>query len=133
MADDGPLWYRGMAQHPEDAEAANVETALAAQAVNHVIIGHTFTEGAVLPRFGGKVIQIDVGLAAYYGGRQACLLVENGKLFSIHRGERLELPLGGDEELLDYLEKAAALDPAPSPLLPKIEELKARLLQPATN
>ncbi len=134
--DDGPLWYRGMAQHPEQTERASVEAVLAAQGVNHVVIGHTFTEGAVLPRFGGKVIQIDVGLAAYYGGRQACLLVENGEMFSIHRGKRLRLPLGGDEELLRYLQEAAALDPEPSPLAPRIEQVEARLageLEPAPN
>lgn len=130
VADDGPLWYRGMALNPEETESPNVETALAAHGVNHIVIGHTPIQGAVIPRFGGKVIVIDVGLSAYYGSRQACLLVENGEIFAIHRGKRLKLPMGGDEDLLRYLEQAAALDPAPSPLLGKIEELKARLAEP---
>jgi len=105
-----------------------VATALAAHGVNHVVIGHTPTAGAVFPRFGGKVLLIDVGLAAYYGGRQACLLLENGELFAIHRGKRLRLPTGGDDEdLLRYLEQAASLDPQPSPLSSVIEQVKARI------
>jgi hypothetical protein len=123
--DEGPLWYRGMAQSPEQSEAATVDAALAAHGATHIVIGHTPTWGTVIPRFGAKVIQIDVGLASYYGSRRACLLVENGELFTIHRGKRLKLPVGEDAaELLRYLEEAAAVDPAPSPLLPAIEALK---------
>ena len=128
--DEGPLWYRGLAQHPEGTEAPNVDAVLSAHGAKRIVIGHTPTAGTVLPRFGGKVIMIDVGLSAYYGARQACLLVENGEVFTLHRGQRLKTPMNGDEDLLRYLEAAAALDPAPSPLLAEIEQLKARLPVP---
>ena len=82
------------------------------------------TDGTVLPRLGGRVIQVDVGLARFYGGRNACLILEGGKAFTLHRGERLELPDDSRPELLRYLERAARLDPAPSPLEARISELR---------
>ena len=42
-------------------------------------------------------------------------MIEDGKFFTLHRGERIPLPRGNDN-LLDYYEKVALLDPAPSPL-----------------
>lgn len=123
---EGPLWYRGLAQNPEAEEQANVDAILAAHGVRRIVIGHTPTPGAVWPRFGGKVIQIDVGLSEAYGGRMACLVIEGDELTAIHRGEPLALPETKDTTaLLDYLDKAAALDPAPSPLEPLVRQLSA--------
>jgi hypothetical protein len=80
----------------------------------------------VLPRFGGKVLMIDVGLAGYYGGRMACLVIENGEPYTLHRGQRLQLPRDGSrEEMLRYLNAAAALDPQPSPLGAMIRSTEA--------
>jgi Calcineurin-like phosphoesterase len=119
---DGPLWYRGLAQGDEAELAPLVDSVLAAFGVEHVVIGHTVTPGTVIPRFDGKVIMIDVGMSAVYGGPPAALLIEHGVPSTIHRGTRLELPLGGD--LLPYLEAAAALDPAPTRLQKLIDQLK---------
>jgi hypothetical protein len=82
---------------------------------NRVVMGHTTTLGTVRPRFGGKAIFIDVGLSKTYGGRLACLLIEDDRFYALHRGEKIPLP-GGDENLLSYYKKAASLDPQPSPL-----------------
>jgi hypothetical protein len=38
--------------------------------VSRMVIGHTPTGGAVLPRYGGKVLLIDVGISRVYGGRR---------------------------------------------------------------
>jgi hypothetical protein len=119
---EGPLWYRGLAQGNEAELAALVDQVLATHGVEHVVIGHTVTAGTVLPRFGGKVIMIDVGLAAAYGGPPAALVIERGVPYTVHRGHRLPLPTDGN--LLPYLEAAAALDPPPSRLQKLIEELK---------
>ncbi len=36
-----------------------------------------------------KVIAIDVGLSAAYGGPPACLIIENGTAYTLHRGTKL--------------------------------------------
>lgn len=119
----GPLWYRGLARGDETELAAHVDSVLAAFGVRHVVVGHTVTPGAVMTRFGGKVIMIDVGLSAAYGGPPAALVVDKGTPKAMHRGTLLDLPLGGDP--LPYLKAAAALDPDPSRLLKFIAELEA--------
>lgn len=118
---EGPLWYRGLATGPEQELAGHVDSVLAAFGVRHVAIGHSVSPGTVFPRFGGKVVLIDVGLAAAYGGPPAALVIEGGRARTLHRGQLLDLPLGGD--LLDYLKAAAALDPQPSRLQAVIDQL----------
>lgn len=110
-ADDGPLWYRGMAQLPEDDRgmAKLLPQVLAKQQVRHIVIGHT-PQLAVTPRFDGKVIAIDVGLSKPFDGPPAFLLIEDGKYFAMHRGRRLDLPVDGGN-LVEYLRAAAALEP----------------------
>jgi len=54
------------------------------------------------------------------------LEIEKGKLRVIHRGKRLELPTDSGPDLLRYFKEAAALDPAPSPLAPRIAELQKK-------
>ena len=124
--DEGPLWYRGLAMQSVEP---HVRTVLKNYGVERIAIGHTFTEGAIVPRFGGKVLQIDIGLCRIYDPklRNACLEIEKGKPRVIHRGKRLELPGDSDRDLLRYFKEAAALDPAPSPLAPRIAELERRL------
>lgn len=113
--DDGPLWYRGLAQGPESALAEHVDQVLKNYDAHHIVIGHT-PRAAVLPRFGGKVITIDVGLLQkVYGGPPALLIIEGTKYYALHRGQRLELPVAGGD-VLAYLKAAAALDPKPSKL-----------------
>jgi len=99
---EGPLWYRGLAQDPEPDLAAHVDGLLRLHGVKHIVIGHTPTSGAVLPRFGGKVILIDVGLSERYGGNPACLVVEGSNFKAWHRGKILDLPVEG-EDILPYL------------------------------
>jgi hypothetical protein len=116
----GPLWYRGLAQGDEDALRPHVQQLLSTHDVDHIVIGHTTTPGAVLPRFGGAVLMIDVGLSNHFGARAACLVIERGEAFALHRGQMLRLPVNGTAGLVAYLRAAAALDPPPSPLAPLI-------------
>ncbi len=126
---EGPLWYRGLAEGDEQELAGHVETVLKNFGVRRIVIGHTPTLTALIPRFGGKVIRADVGLSTYYGGPPACLLLEQGRPYALHRGIKLELPTDGGEGLLKYLRAAASLDPQPSPIANIIEALK-KSLQP---
>jgi hypothetical protein len=115
MDTDGPLWYRGLAQAPEETLVDHLDKLLAAQSASAIAVGHTPTAGAILTRFGGKVIMIDVGLSKAYGGPPACLVIDGGKRFAMHRGKLLDLP-SQPAGLLAYIKAAAALDPQPSPL-----------------
>ena len=77
-----------------------------------------------MSRFGGRVILIDVGLSEFYGGRFACLIIEKDRTYALHQGRKLELPSDSGISLLDYLKKAAALDPPPSPLESLIQRME---------
>lgn len=127
--EEGPLWYRGLARSDERSLEGHLEGLLKKHEVKRIVIGHTFTEGVVLPRFGGRVLQIDVGLCRLYDPRlrMACLVIEKGKAAALHRGKKLDLPSDDGPDLLRYLKQAAALDPSPSPLTERIADLEARL------
>jgi hypothetical protein len=112
----GPLWYRGLAQDVETELEPHVDQLLSLHGVSHIVIGHTTTPGAVVPRLGGKVLLIDVGLSVGYGAHPACLVVEQGAAFALHRGQKLRLPVGDEDATVEYLRAAAALDPQPSPI-----------------
>ncbi len=112
---EGPLWYRGFAQTSGPEIEAHLAAVLENFKVARIVIGHTPTAGAVIPRFNARVVVIDVGLSKVYGGPAACLLIEKGTLTALHMGQRLELPRE-DAGVLPYLRKAAELNPEPSRL-----------------
>jgi hypothetical protein len=119
---EGPLWYRGLAE--ETALPVHLEDLLRKHGVARIVVGHTVVDGAVMPRFGGKVVAVDAGLGDLYGARSACLVIEHRVPFALHRGTKLELPDGSVPSLLRYLKAAARLDPPPSPLQKRIAELE---------
>ncbi len=119
MDEKGPLWYRGLATEDEEDLSQFVDKLLKAFGVKRVVIGHTPTQGAVIPRFKGKVLMIDVGLSKVYNDSPACLLIEEGKAYALHRGEKLELPEGGDVKA--YLRRVAELEPGGSRLRKWVE------------
>jgi hypothetical protein len=119
---DGPLWFRGFAEG-DPALAPALDAVLARHGCRRMVVGHTVTEGLVMPRYGGKLVGIDVGLSAAYGGPPAALVLEDGKAFALHRGKLLELPEEGGAPLVRYVREAAALEPDPA----KLQELARRL------
>lgn len=126
----GPLWYRGLSTDEEALLAPHVDAVLARHAARRIVVGHS-VQPAIMPRLDGRIVLIDVGLSGAYGGPPACLLIEGGRAFALHRGEKIALPEADGEPVVAYLRRAAALDPAPSPLLPLIEKLESQLT-PAT-
>ena len=108
-SEDGPLWYRGLAQNPEMEEAVHVDALLEFYEVDHIILGHTPGTGVILPRFEGKVLIVDTGMSSYYGGHGASLLIENDQLMALQRGERIRIPEGHSP--LEYLQRLARLKP----------------------
>jgi TPR repeat protein len=127
--EEGPLWYRGLASGDEATLAPLVDELLKRFDVDRIVVGHTYAQAAITPRFGGKVVMIDIGLSRVYDnvGKVGCLEIDGDHAIAIHRGQKLELPK--DEtgpDMLRYLRAAAALDPKPSPLDKRIAELVAK-------
>jgi hypothetical protein len=92
----------------------HIDRVLRTQQVRHIVVGHT-PNVAIMPRFGGRVITIDVGLSSVYHGTPAYLLVEGRRCYSVYGNGRVELPLGGGD-ILEYLRAALALDSSNSKL-----------------
>lgn len=88
--EDGPLWYRGLAQEPETF-APEVDKILAAQQARAIVIAHTVTSNArVGVRFGGKVLMIDTGMQPAYvtNGRASALEIRGGVFTAIYLDRR---------------------------------------------
>jgi hypothetical protein len=127
---EGPLWYAGLAKGSEKDLTPLVDRLLQHFEVDRIVIGHTYANGAVTPRFGGKVILVDVGIPRVYNNmpKIACLAIENGQPYALHRGKGISLPKDEDgPDMLRYLRQAEALDPKPSPLDQRIAALQGRL------
>lgn len=112
VIESGPLWYRGLVQNPEETELPALESMLDYYQAEHIVVGHTPTEGMVNTRLDGKVVMIDVGLAEHYNHGLAALLVEGGELFALHRGVRLALPTT-ESERIKYYREIAEIEPDP--------------------
>ena len=88
--EDGPLWYRGLAQEPDEF-APQVDAILAAQGARAIVVGHTVSPtGRIRVRFGGKVFQIDTGMNPDYvrGGRASALEIAAGRFTAIYEDRR---------------------------------------------
>lgn len=108
---DGPLWYRGLAQVDEARFETPLRDILRNYKADRIVVGHTYTDGTIGSRFGGRVLMIDVGLSRYYdeSGRMACLVIEKGKPAALHRGTRVELPADA-KDMERYKSETSALD-----------------------
>ena len=127
--EEGPLWYRGLASGDEEKLAPLVDELLRHFDVERIVIGHSYANAAITPRFGGKVVLVDIGLSRVYDniGKMGALEIDGNHAFALHRGQKLELPKDEDgPDMLRYLREAAALDPQPSPLAPRIAALEKK-------
>jgi hypothetical protein len=132
----GPLWYRGLSNGGDEL-LSHVNEVLSNFGVERIVVGHSYANAAITPRFGGKVVMIDIGLPRVYDnlGKMGTLILEHGKAYALHRGKKIELPNEEGRPMLEYLKQAAAADPAPSPLAGRIAELESKLgaiAKPAT-
>ena len=88
--EDGPLWYRGLAQLPDTDKSIfdDLLTRLRAQAV---VIAHTVTtDGRARVRFDGRLFQIDTGMQPAYapGGRASALEIVGETFTAIYDDRR---------------------------------------------
>ena len=110
----GPLWYRGLAEGEPSEIESHLRGALRFHGVRRIVIGHTVTRTAILPRFESRVVNIDLGLSRFYGRPPACLVMEGASVYVIHRGTKISLPGSGKDDLADYLKAVQAAEQPPS-------------------
>ena len=112
--EQGPLWYRGMAQNDEAAESANVMAALAHFGVKRIVLGHTKRYSMVNSRFDGAVVLTDIATPEGCPDPHGFLIKEGDMLTAAHRGHRVALRTTGDGHTA-YLADIAALDQNATP------------------
>lgn len=111
--ENGPLWYRGLAQDDESVLLPQVEAVLASLGSRAVVVGHSVTgTGRISARCGGRVFGVDVGMSDAYGGNLAALEVAaDGGISALYPSGREELakaaaaaarllPRGGEDDRL---------------------------------
>ena len=91
--ENGPLWYRGLAQGDESLLTLGVDQALRSLGARAIVMGHTVTgTGRIQVRFGGRVLGIDVGMGDVYGKHLAALEVgADGSLTALYPDGKEEL------------------------------------------
>ena len=88
--EDGPLWYRGLAEQP-DSFGPEVDEVLAKQDARAIVVAHTVSATVrIRVRYGGKVIQIDTGMQPAYvpKGRASALEIRGGQYTAIYQDRR---------------------------------------------
>ncbi len=110
----GPLWFRGLAEGQGIAMANHVAAVLNTFRVDLIVIGHTVTKAGIEPRFGSRVINIDLGLSSFYGRPPACLVLEKAGNHIIHAGKKIPVPANTSAERNRYFAALAAADPEPA-------------------
>jgi hypothetical protein len=114
--EQGPLWYRGLAQNDEATETANLEAVLAGQGVQRIVTGHTKLAPLVAPRFGGRVLVADIAVPRGHADPHAFVIIEGGQATAVHRGHRVPINAATPEARCAYLAQIAALDAEGSPV-----------------
>lgn len=86
VSPDGPLWYRGYAEEPEEKLAPKLEKTMARLKVQHIVAAHTITDSRrITSRFANRVFLIDTGMVfeERHEGRASALEIQNGQ-FTAH-------------------------------------------------
>jgi len=83
---DGPLWYRGLAQDPEEKLMSSFLPMLSRLKARFVVDGHTVvSKSDILQRFANHVFLIDTGmLKEEYSGHASALEIVGGKFTAFY-------------------------------------------------
>ena len=105
----GPQWYRGLLREPcakmesgVDGVSLTVEEELDIVlrhfGVERIVVGHTRSVEGIKASHSGRVIQIDTGMSAYYGGTNSFLEITKKGVFANNDGVvvRIEDPVAVD-------------------------------------
>lgn len=112
---EGPLWYRGLANNPEATEAAHLQTLLTNYRVRRIVLGHTKRNSTVFPRFGGQVVLTDIAVPGGYTDPHAYLVIEGSMLTTVHRGQLVALDASSAQAVCAYLGRVAEIDNGAGP------------------
>jgi hypothetical protein len=84
QGDESPVWTRRYCQDPGPADCAAADEALTALGARRMVVGHTVHKEGIARMCDGKVWCIDVGMAAYYGGRPEALEIVGDEVRPLH-------------------------------------------------
>ena len=90
IAADGPLWFRGYATLPDDAQP-QIEGLLKRLGAERFVVGHSpRLPGKIQVRFGNRVFLIDTGMLSTYfkGGRASALEISGTTITAIYQDEK---------------------------------------------
>jgi len=73
LDDQSPVWTRTYSDAPSEAACRTLGEALDAIPARRMVVGHTVHKEGITSACDGKVWMVDVGMAAYYGGRPEVL------------------------------------------------------------
>ena len=93
----GPQWYRGLLREPCAVAESGIDGAsltieeelaivLAHFGVERIVIGHTPSLQGIKANHNGRVIQIDTGMSAHYGGINSFLEITEEGVFANNEG-----------------------------------------------
>ena len=94
------------------------------------MVGHTPTGGVVWPRFNGRVVVNDTGIAAHYGSNDGYLELSGDSAWAGYGDRKLELPVA-DEDRIAYLREVAGFKPDNKALQDRLREMLAPAVEPA--
>ena len=80
--DAGPLWYRGLVIPAKGATltvAQELDLVLAAYGAKRIVVGHTPSLSGIQIVEGGRLIRIDTGISAAFGGTPSYLEILDGE------------------------------------------------------
>lgn len=81
--DRSPVWTRLYSRQPTPAACDTLDFVLKELEVERMVVGHTVQTTGITAYCGGRVWSIDVGMAAYYGGRPEVLEIRRDGVRSI--------------------------------------------------
>jgi hypothetical protein len=90
-SETGPMWYRGLAEEPEETFGPSVTAILDQLGARAIVVGHTVALGRIRTRFEGRVVQIDTGLLngdMYPGGGPSALELRGETATAIYPDRR---------------------------------------------
>lgn len=120
--ENGPLWYRGLSGVEPQAPIETVDAILEHHGARHIVVGHTPTNGVIWPQYDNRVVMIDTGIAAAYGGHVGYLEIGPDGLLAGYPDRKLPLPADGDG-LVPYLEKVIEANPENAHLQSRLQRL----------
>ena len=112
---EGPLWYRGYANAPDDPTGGMLKPLLARYGARRFVVGHTPISRQITSRFGGRVWLIDTGmLASVYKGRASAIEISGDRVTAIYDEGRFPLTAVGDPDAPAFEQYQATVSRSPT-------------------